>query len=230
MSYFPRSLLKSILLSNSHALGSFGELALLFPNTDIEIVMFGCGVESLIAKAKKNKTCLASQPCVFSYNAPRYSGSGSIRILLSKTGCWHPSDIKKSMPDAIVSTSPGLGALCKEWIEAAAVARLFSIPMAIADHNNSHVRIDLNHIVSDWAERALEKVDLRDRKNMDVQRVFENLEKDTKAADATLELNPFMHPGPRHRPFTKWPSTYNGFSLIVVPGRGRVGGDSSSDS
>jgi hypothetical protein len=72
--------------------GSFGELALLFPNTDIDIIAFGQYSCDRAHEAKPR--ALAAREYVYEYRAPERCGSGSIRIQLYKTSpIWDPLDI-----------------------------------------------------------------------------------------------------------------------------------------
>jgi hypothetical protein len=52
---------------------SFGELALLFPNTDINIVMFGSSAYNITHQAKPST--IAAQKYAYEFHAPEQSGS-----------------------------------------------------------------------------------------------------------------------------------------------------------
>jgi hypothetical protein len=62
--------------------GSFGELCLLIPSTDIDIVVFGPSVYKISQNAKPSS--IAARKYAYKYCGPDQCGSGSIRIQLYK--------------------------------------------------------------------------------------------------------------------------------------------------
>jgi hypothetical protein len=94
---------------NSHLFDySFGELALLLPNTDIDILMFGKCPYDIACQAKPHS--LAAQKYAYEYRAPDQCGSGSIRIQLYKTSpIWDPMDIlpQQMIPDVMIGLNAG---------------------------------------------------------------------------------------------------------------------------
>jgi hypothetical protein len=88
---------------------SFGELALLFPNTDIDIVMFGSSAYNVTRQARPS--AIAAQKYAYEFRAPEQCGSGSIRIQLYKeSAIWDPIDIlpRKMIPDALIGLNAGM--------------------------------------------------------------------------------------------------------------------------
>ncbi|KAJ7723548.1 hypothetical protein B0H16DRAFT_339184 [Mycena metata] len=75
----------------------FGELALLFPYTDIKLTCFGQAVHTIVSRAKashpKSLAARASPTVpVYSYTAPEESGSGRIQVFLHGTAAyWTPA-------------------------------------------------------------------------------------------------------------------------------------------
>lgn len=89
--------------------GSFGELALLLPNTDVDIMAFGQRVYDIAQQAKP--PALAAQKYVYEYQAPKQCGLGSIRIQLYKMfPIWDPLDIlsQEMTPDVLIGLNAGL--------------------------------------------------------------------------------------------------------------------------
>ncbi|KAJ7440285.1 hypothetical protein B0H11DRAFT_1827949 [Mycena galericulata] len=188
----------------------FGELALLLPNTDISLIMFGHGVADLLAKAQGNSLCLAAQPVVFGYTAPKVSGGGSIRISLARERFWKDATLARQglqRPDAMVACNAGLRSY-PEWTPVVLSATAFAIPFAVTDYNEI---ILLDNITS--LLQVLPIYDMGDMKLTPEERLR------VKAASMNryeVRLNPFMRPGPRP-PRPGGISAVNGYEMVVVP-------------
>jgi hypothetical protein len=89
--------------------GSFCELALLLPNTDVDIVMFGQHPYDIARQAKP--PALAAKKYAYEYHAPKQCGSGSIHIQLYKMSpIWDPQDILSAQmtPDVLIGLNAGM--------------------------------------------------------------------------------------------------------------------------
>ncbi|KAJ7628352.1 hypothetical protein FB45DRAFT_918091, partial [Roridomyces roridus] len=93
----------------------FGELALLFPNTDLDLVMYGPSVETAVKRAIKDGRTQSRRPCVFEYTSPTSCGGGTLRVILDSTSEYYrPSCQPSEHPDAIVALNTGVAAL-RAW-------------------------------------------------------------------------------------------------------------------
>jgi hypothetical protein len=124
---------------------SFGELALLFPNTDIDIVMFGPPAYNLTRQAKPS--AIAAQKYAYEFRSPEQCGSGSIRIQLYKeSAIWDPIDIlsRKMIPDALIGLNAGMSAFAT-WRPLFSTSRALSIPFAITKYGRISLVEDRFH-------------------------------------------------------------------------------------
>ncbi|TDL17379.1 hypothetical protein BD410DRAFT_754422, partial [Rickenella mellea] len=124
----------------------FGELALLLPNTDVELIMFGQRAYQLTTLAKP--PALASRDYVFEYTAPAECGAGSVRIRLDKTSdYWDPATIMfdhpHPFPDAFIGLNSGISAH-KQWAPVVIMSRALGIPFGITDFNRDCLAADAN--------------------------------------------------------------------------------------
>jgi len=113
---------------------SFGELALLLPNTDIDILMFGKCPYDIARQAKPR--ALAAQNYAYEYRAPDQCGSGSIRIqLYKKSPIWDPVDIlsQQMIPDVIIALNAGMSTYIETWGPVFSTSRALSIPFALTE-------------------------------------------------------------------------------------------------
>ncbi|KAJ7457457.1 hypothetical protein FB451DRAFT_1353730 [Mycena latifolia] len=122
----------------------FGELALLLPNTDLKLVLFGPGAANLLKKAQNSPRSLGAQSAVFKYNAPKISGGGSIRISLCGS-FWDDAALAREglqRPDALVACNAGLSSY-PEWAPVVIAAHAFTIPFAVTDYNEISPQTDI---------------------------------------------------------------------------------------
>lgn len=104
------SFIEGATLSN-YGLLRFSELALLLPNTDIEMVLFGEPARKLVLQAKKQYPgSVATNEFVWKYTAPSKCGGGSIAIkIYTENGDWTRSvAINGDSPDAMVGMNAGI--------------------------------------------------------------------------------------------------------------------------
>jgi hypothetical protein len=109
----------------------FSELALLLPNTDITMVIFGQAVFDLVRVAKKEKLgSLATRDIVWSYNAPKKSGGGSIEIKLhSHQASWTRETvlINQNKPDAMIGCNAGIFSYAG-WEDPVVFSHMYVLP------------------------------------------------------------------------------------------------------
>ena len=192
---------------------SFGELALLLPNTDIDILMFGKCPYDIAHQAKPH--ALAAQKYAYEYRASDQCGSGSIRIQLYKTSpIWDPVDIlpQQMIPDVIIGLNAGMSTYIETWGPVFSASRALSIPFAITEFS----RISLLEDQSNYETFA--KDTIKDRKLSELLGL-EKLQVLAKSLDyqPLSAINPFMRPGHLGAQSHSMPSAVNGFSCIVTP-------------
>ncbi|TDL16733.1 hypothetical protein BD410DRAFT_822787 [Rickenella mellea] len=191
----------------------FGELAILLPNTDVEMVMFGQRAYELVSKAKP--LALASKEYVFEYQAPAEYGSGSLRIRLDKTApYWDPTTLlpNKLRPDVILGLNAGISTY-EQWRMVFAISRALDIPFAISEYSRqSLVDDEVNH-------RPMVLIGITNpviREHVPREKLTEMLESLDKPCEKAL--NPFMQPGPKVSMATNLPMATNGFTCIITRG------------
>ncbi|KAJ7624505.1 hypothetical protein FB45DRAFT_1060792 [Roridomyces roridus] len=187
----------------------FGELALLFPNTDLDIIMFGPSVSKAVESGITMDYTESARPLVFEYTSPASCGSGTIRIFLDgHSTIYLPSRGSAEQPDAIVALHAGLGT-DSSWYPVIYQAAELSIPFAVTDYDEASImaiRLDLMEQALTCAQpskgstRATEKEKalfdvfkrgLRDITVVDIQGAAARLR---KADKRTTLLNDFMCP------------------------------------
>ncbi|KAJ6535115.1 hypothetical protein B0H19DRAFT_1185015 [Mycena capillaripes] len=187
----------------------FGELALLLPNIDLNLVLFGPGVANVLAKAQKNPLCLAAQPIVFKYSAPKISGGGSIRISFWRRGSfWEYSDLAREglqRPDAMVACNAGLSSYPQTWMPVVLAARAFAIPFAVTDYNEISLHNDVSLLIQRLPEfSGLLRLTPEERRRVNA----------SPACRYDVHLNPFMEPGPRPTSLGGI-SAVNGYEMVI---------------
>ncbi|KAJ7043648.1 hypothetical protein C8F04DRAFT_1028632 [Mycena alexandri] len=207
----------------------FGELALLFPNTDLDLVMFGEHNSRAFERAKSRG--LAPQPCVFEYTAPSMCGGGTIRIFIDPSPPYYrPSRDPSDHPDAIVALNAGLGSFIS-WQHVILLSIEFDIPFAVTDYCEASLAevkwevlqqgvsstlpppkgIELIHY-----HAMLAKV-LKEVRIADVEKVSAALERERPA-----KLNEFMEPSQRTAMHSLSPGSSNGVIQVVTRGTAKV--------
>lgn len=200
---------------------SFGELALLIPNTDIELVMFGSGVFRVLMEAENDEDCIASQPYAYTYTAPDASGGSTIKISLSDAGpIWGDQEIHipSKRPDAMIALDANFDG-CGQWQLALLASRAYNIPFAVTESQEVNI---------DFSMSALRELPAA-RKTMwawvDLNEEEEKRIRKTATKTYTWGLNPFMCPGPKPQALGGGPMASNGFEFIITTG----GADEDAD-
>ncbi|KAJ7608566.1 hypothetical protein FB45DRAFT_946366 [Roridomyces roridus] len=204
----------------------FGELALLFPNTDLDLVMYGPSVALSVQRNKSSST----RPRVFQYTSPTACGGGTIRVFLdSKSDYYRPSRNTSEHPDAFVALDAGLSCY-NTWIPVVCLAAEFGIPFAATDYGEACV----SQFRMDLIAQALTGT-LPYTKNVVARAYHENLEDvlskvhvgDIEKTSAVLHeaqnrpvrFNPFMQPATRQHGSSLFLGANNACIQVVVPGR-----------
>ena len=193
--------------------GSFGELALLFPNTDIDIIAFGQYPYDRAREAKPH--AVAAREYVYEYQAPERCGSGSIRIQFYKASpIWDPLDIipRKMIPDVLIGLNAGM-ATYETWHPVFLTSRALSIPFAITEFTRLSLATD-EYCYSSWigslTSRNVALIELLGNEKLKV--LIESIDHPPSSA-----INPFMRPGPIAAMTNSIPKAINGFTCIVTP-------------
>lgn len=182
----------------------FGELALLFPYTDLQLILFGEHVVKTFETSKGR--CIARLPFAYVYKAPESAGGGKIQITL-ETKC--PDYVPKAndaFPDAILCLS---GDRIYSWPPLAYEAAQFNIPFAVTSF--SELLLDHTDVVlkSQVLERLKQVGDTTDEAAF--LRIF-------KAGLATSDrriFNNFMNPGQQRCAIHAIPTADNAWIYIV---------------
>ena len=113
----------------SYCITRFSELALLLPNTNIQLVLFGkAGCDLVRLASSEYHGSVATNDIVWDYTAPRKSGGGSIKIkIYSKGEIWN-RDVAESgpLPDVMVGLNAGILSY-RTWAETVLFSTLFVI-------------------------------------------------------------------------------------------------------
>ncbi|KAJ7741298.1 hypothetical protein B0H16DRAFT_1032304 [Mycena metata] len=207
----------------------FGELALLFPNTDLDLVVFGQNTGRTVQRARTRGLALSSEsrPCVFEYTAPATCGSGTLRIFVdSAPGYYRPSRNPSDHPDALVALNAGLGTYIS-WQAVILLSAEFDIPFAVTDYSESCLgeamwtllRQGLTSMlpppkgIEEIKVQGIVKKAVKEVQTVDVEKVSNTLEINRPA-----KFNGFMGPGLRVTAESLIHGGRNGVIQVIVPG------------
>ncbi|KAJ7085579.1 hypothetical protein C8R44DRAFT_821485 [Mycena epipterygia] len=208
----------------------FGELALNFPNTDMDLVMFGPSARAAVELGRARGVTRSFRPCVFEYTAPAACGSGAVRVFLDfepNSEYYRPSRDPTEHPDAIVALNAGLGSYIS-WHHVILLSSEFGIPFAVTDYAQG----SLAEVRMDAMEQALTST-LPPPKTTEQIRYQATLKKvvaevqivDVEATCAALrrerptKFNQFMQPNCKIAPSCFAPSASNAYIQVITPGR-----------
>ncbi|KAJ7918507.1 hypothetical protein B0H13DRAFT_2435766 [Mycena leptocephala] len=206
----------------------FGELALIFPNTDLDLVMFGPSAWTAVERARFHGVVRSPRPCVFEYTAPASCGSGTVRVLLdSNPKYYRPSRDPSEHPDAIVALNAGLGTYVS-WHHVVLLSSEFGIPFAVTDYGHDC----LAELRMDAIEQALTST-LPPPKTAEQTRYYATLKKVVEEAqivdvegtcaalrrERSAKLNEFMEPGVRTTSISLALWSTNAYIQVITPGR-----------
>jgi hypothetical protein len=193
---------------------SFGELALLLPNMEIDMVVFGASAYKLSQNAEPSS--IAAREYAYEFRAPEQCGSGSIRIQLHKdSAIWDPIDIvsRKMIPDVVIGLNTGISSF-KTWWPVYSASRALSIPFAVTEYSRMFLAQDgcnARNIASETvADGRLCELIGHEKIHVLVESVLR--------PPPSSAMNPFMRPGHTGDGKTnRMPYAVNGFTCIVTP-------------
>ncbi|KAK4701509.1 hypothetical protein P7C70_g4718, partial [Phenoliferia sp. Uapishka_3] len=170
----------------------FSELALLIPNTDIEITFFGAAVRALVLRAKStNPRAPAALPVPYSYRAPNSLGGSTFTAkLFSQADDWPnpPTDAHDmSVPDVAVALNAGIASY-PTWKPPLLNFAALGIPFGITEYAEQSL---------DRAIEVAKGLRAVNRQHQLKQNTGADLTNFEKAIIGPIELNPFMRPGQR---------------------------------
>ena len=196
---------------------SFGELALLLPNTDIDILMFGKCPYDIARQAKPH--ALAAQKYAYEYQAPDQCGSGSIRIQLYKgSPIWDPVDIlpQKMIPDVLIGLNAGMSTYMETWGPVFSASRALSIPYAVTEFSRISLLEDQSNYRAFARDAAMDEK-LGELLGLGPGRGKLEVLVNSLDYQPSCAINPFMRPGHMGAQSNSIPSAGNGFTCIVTP-------------
>ncbi|KAJ7448976.1 hypothetical protein FB451DRAFT_1147383 [Mycena latifolia] len=201
----------------------FSELALLLPNTHINLTVFSPAAHGLLGHAKQRfpRSIAARDGPVWEYTAPRPTGGGSIAISLYHppprprnvalqlrpfTGVWERSVMMLAPkdPDALVALNAGILSY-STWYEVVSCATMASIPFACTDYAQQSAQMCADHI-PEWLNNASRS--FSPGENMHQQLV--------RQRTRPVTVNPFHRPGQRPISQVRSPNLSNGFICKIV--------------
>ncbi|KAK6992262.1 zinc finger MYND domain-containing protein 15 [Favolaschia claudopus] len=203
-----------------HYIPVFGELALLYPNADLDLVMFGETTKQSVERAKARGLAKADRPCVFEYTAPEACGAGTVRVFIDSNPSYtyyRPSRERSEHPDAIVGLNAGLGSYVS-WQHVLLGSMEFDIPFAITDYAlacliNSETTMNGEMI----AVQATMKKVLKESQIADVEKVATALKRERPG-----KLNMFMQPISKRMDLSRiCPGSRNACIQVLTPGKRR---------
>ncbi|KAG6381352.1 hypothetical protein JVT61DRAFT_5762 [Boletus reticuloceps] len=195
----------------SDDIGSFSELALLLPYTDIKLTFFGYAVHAIVQKAKKKSISAKAKrnEPVYTYRSPVSMGQSTLAIYLDgEHENWDPRfvSVLNNLPDAIVALNAGLLSY-KTWASVILFCLVEEMPFGVTEYaeQSAEVQTDsfskiIHHAIPGLGPR-LNTAQLEDL---------------VKPRQYPIEFNPFQRPGQRPIGATRLPNVSNGFTIRVV--------------
>ncbi|TDL23615.1 hypothetical protein BD410DRAFT_802427 [Rickenella mellea] len=179
----------------------FGELALLLPDTDIEMVVMGSQISDIIKKATPSS--LASRRYCYEYQAPAECGGGSIRIRLLEDPSDVPMELLQLLQESrfdyhmnvVIGTNIDFAGGENHLAAPIAISRNFGIPTAVTSFTRVNLANDADLIFDLFTSTG-------------VARPGETA--------PSVSLNPFRCPGTKPPLQYSLPCTSNGFTAVVT--------------
>lgn len=191
-----------------NSVGTFAELALLFPETDIHMVLFGKHGYRLYHTAPEGS--IARTGCLLRYKAPEQLGGGTIIIdIETRVDEWQPDLlVTTDLPQALMSFNTSLWDDWKHLRLICEYCILNEIPFIITDYGEM--------TIEGGKERLVELMgDLQAGKSTPAfERKADLMMKDMDECFLSV-WNPFQRPGQRRTTMTKLPSMANGFIFRI---------------
>ncbi|KAJ7611312.1 hypothetical protein FB45DRAFT_1120060 [Roridomyces roridus] len=202
----------------------FSELALLLPNTHINLTIFSPATEALLTGAKQHhpRSIAARDGPVWEYTAPQSTGGGSIAISLYHappippaarhmqlrpfTGAWQRTVMMLSPkdPDAIVALNAGILSY-STWYEVVSCATMANFPFACTDYAQQSQQLTVEQIPK-WLTEAARAFPPGHDFHQELMR----------PRTRPVTVNPFHRPGQRPISQVRSPNLDNGFICRIV--------------
>ncbi|KAJ7290689.1 hypothetical protein C8J57DRAFT_1276299, partial [Mycena rebaudengoi] len=201
----------------------FSELALLLPNTHINLTVFSPAAHDLLGHAKQHypRSIAARDGPVWEYTAPRSTGGGCIAISLYHapprplnvplqlrpfTGVWECSlmMLAPKDPDALVALNVGILSY-NTWYEVVSCAAMANIPFACTDYAQQSAQMCADHI-PEWLNAASRSFSPRENTHQQLVR--------QRTRPVTVNL--FHRPGQRPISQVRSPNLSNGFICRIA--------------
>lgn len=192
-------------------MGSFSELSLLLPHTDIKLMFFGYAVKAIVQKAKKKSIAAKAnrnEP-VYTYKSPASMGQSTIAMYLDgEHENWDPrfASITDNLPDAIVALNAGLLSY-KAWASVILFCHIEAMPFGVTEYAEQSAEVQrdsfckiIHHAIPSLTPRMSTA----------------QLEDLLKPREYPIEFNPFQRPGQRPIGSTRLPNVSNGFTIRVI--------------
>ncbi|KAJ7676429.1 hypothetical protein B0H17DRAFT_1080023 [Mycena rosella] len=200
----------------------FSELALLLPNTRVNLTIFSPATHALSGEAKQRYplSIAAREGPVWEYTAPRSTGGGSIalslyhppprpsmpRTLRPFTGVWDRSVmmLSRTDPDAIVALNARILSY-STWHEVVTCCAIGNFPFACTDYAQQTVQMTAD-CIPEWTKDAAQNFSREENAYHELVR----------ERTRPITVNPFHRPGQRPIPMVRSPNLGNGFICKIV--------------
>ncbi|KAK7025272.1 zinc finger MYND domain-containing protein 15 [Favolaschia claudopus] len=216
-----------------HYIPVFGELALLYSNADLDLVMFGETTKQSVERAKARGLAKADRPCVFEYTAPEACGGGTVRVFIDSNPSYtyyRPSRERSEHPDAIVGLNAGLGSYIS-WQHVLLRSMEFDIPFAITDYALACL-INSETTMNVLYQALTSTLPAPKGEMIAVQATMQKVLKESEIADEKVatalkrerpgKLNMFMQPISKRMDLSRiCPGSRNACIQVLTPGKGR---------
>ena len=195
----------------SDGIGSFSELALLLPYTDIKLTFFGFAVHGIVQKATKTSIAAKAKrnEPVYTYRSPVSMGQSTLAIYLDGDHeNWEPrfASITDNLPDAIVGLNAGLLSY-KAWASVILFCHVEGMPFGVTEYAEQSAEVQRD---------SFPKIIHHAIPSLGPRMSTAQLEDLVKPRQYPIELNPFQRPGQRPIGSTRLPNVSNGFTIRIV--------------
>lgn len=207
----------------SSGIGSFSELALLLPYTDIKLTFFGYAVHTIVQKANRKSIAAKAKrnEPVYTYQSPASMGQSTLAIYLDGDHeNWEPRfiSITNNLPDAVVALNAGLLSY-KAWASVILFCHVEDLPFGVTEYAEQSAEVQRD---------SFSKIIYHATPSLAPRMSTAQLEDLVRPRQYPVELNPFQRPGQRPIGSTRLPNVSNGFTIRIT-GRDSVNGKQADD-
>jgi len=193
-----------------NSVGTFAELALLFPKTDIHMVLFGKHEYRLYHTAPEGS--IARTGCLLQYKAPEQLGGGTVIVdIETRSNHWR-QDLLITMdsPQALMSFNTNLWE-SDDWKHLRPICEysiLNEVPFIMTDYGEMTIEGGKERLVELMGDLQAEK------STPAFEKKAESMMRDMDECFLSV-WNPFQRPGQRRTTMSKLPSMANGFIFRI---------------